>query len=175
MTAKAHGGPIDITGITVATVDDKVRLQAVSTYFDPLEMFRQIAPNGVVNKQVVDKKMDRSAALDTEVPSHDGVKIAEEHNSAEKTSSGESCPFSGASMSAALSGCPVINFSRPTGSSPKRSGEQVHPHPHTMERAVKPVAGDAVVAEPQAEETKLTHREMSSITQDEVPTLMNGE
>jgi hypothetical protein len=31
-----------------------VRLQSVDTYFDPLEMFRQIAPGGVVNKVVVD-------------------------------------------------------------------------------------------------------------------------
>lgn len=50
ITAKAHGGPIEIEGITVATVDDQVRLQKVETWFDPLEMFRQIAPNGVVNK-----------------------------------------------------------------------------------------------------------------------------
>ncbi|KEQ64591.1 uncharacterized protein M437DRAFT_14706, partial [Aureobasidium melanogenum CBS 110374] len=53
VTAKAHGGAIDITGITIATVDDAVRLQDVNTYFDPLEMFRQIAPNGIVNRQVV--------------------------------------------------------------------------------------------------------------------------
>jgi hypothetical protein len=34
----------------VAKVDDNLRLQAVETWFDPLEMFRQIAPNGSVNK-----------------------------------------------------------------------------------------------------------------------------
>lgn len=50
ITAKAHGGPIEIEGVTVATVDDRVRLQKVETWFDPLEMFRQIAPNGIVNK-----------------------------------------------------------------------------------------------------------------------------
>lgn len=38
--------------MTVAQVDDKVRLQKVETWFDPLEMFRQIAPNGIVNKEV---------------------------------------------------------------------------------------------------------------------------
>lgn len=52
ITAKAHKGPIDIEGVTVAQVDDQVRLQKVETWFDPLEMFRQIAPNGVVNKEV---------------------------------------------------------------------------------------------------------------------------
>lgn len=37
--------------MTVAQVDDQVRLQKVETWFDPLEMFRQIAPNGIVNKE----------------------------------------------------------------------------------------------------------------------------
>lgn len=46
VTAKAHGGTIEIFGITVATVDDKVRLQKVETWFDPLSMFRQIDPSG---------------------------------------------------------------------------------------------------------------------------------
>lgn len=70
VTAKAHGGIIDILGITIATVDEKVRLQAVDTYFDPLDMFRQIAPNGIVNKQAVNKKVfteSKEAALDDEV------------------------------------------------------------------------------------------------------------
>ncbi len=53
MTAKAHGGSIDVQGVTVALVDDKFRLQKVETWFDPLEMFRQIAPNGVVHKAAV--------------------------------------------------------------------------------------------------------------------------
>ena len=78
VTAKAHGGAIDITGITIATVDDKVRLQVVDTYFDPLDMFRQIAPGGIVNKQVINKSVDRSTDMDQ--PSNDGVKIAQEHN-----------------------------------------------------------------------------------------------
>lgn len=51
ITAKAHNGSIDIEGVTVAQVDDQVRLQKVETWFDPLEMFRQIAPNGIVNKE----------------------------------------------------------------------------------------------------------------------------
>lgn len=38
--------------MTVAHVDDQVRLQKVETWFDPLEMFRQIAPNGIVNKEI---------------------------------------------------------------------------------------------------------------------------
>lgn len=53
---KAHGGPIDIQGITVAQVDDKVRLQKVETWFDPLEMFRQAAAKGNVTTQTVENK-----------------------------------------------------------------------------------------------------------------------
>ncbi|KAK1091964.1 hypothetical protein LTR48_005260 [Friedmanniomyces endolithicus] len=64
IVAKAHGGPIDIYGVTVATVDDKVRLQTVDTWFDPLEMFRQIAPGGIVNKTVMNRKVDMETALD---------------------------------------------------------------------------------------------------------------
>jgi hypothetical protein len=57
VTAKAHGGAIDIQGVTVASVNDKVQLQAVRTWFDPLDMFRQIAPDGVVKKETVEKGM----------------------------------------------------------------------------------------------------------------------
>ncbi|CZR54155.1 uncharacterized protein PAC_04038 [Phialocephala subalpina] len=52
VTAKAHGRKIDIQGITVAKVDDKVRLQSVETWFDPMEMFRQIAPTGAVTRTI---------------------------------------------------------------------------------------------------------------------------
>jgi hypothetical protein len=217
-----------------------------------MEMFRQIAPNGIVNKQIVDKRIDPSTALDTGVPSQDGLKLAKAHSSdhsdesrpANTTSTSNTetnspstsgtCPVSGASMSAALSaGCPVMSAmqqttigspasssegewvkvpkaeegigrsaqsSSVTGDVEKRmsasnkidyskdagvydnvdehlesSASQVHPHPYTMEQAVKPVIGDAVVAGPQSEETKLTHNEMSSVTKDEEPLLMNRE
>jgi len=50
VTAKAHGRTIDIQGITVAKVNDKVQLQSVETWFDPMEMFRQISPDGSVTK-----------------------------------------------------------------------------------------------------------------------------
>ncbi|KAF2873002.1 hypothetical protein BDV95DRAFT_605581 [Massariosphaeria phaeospora] len=66
VTAKAHGRAIDIQGVTVATVNDKVQLQAVRTWFDPMDMFRQIAPDGVVQKDAVDKKLSPDAALDSD-------------------------------------------------------------------------------------------------------------
>jgi hypothetical protein len=52
--------------VTVATVNDKVQLQSVRTWFDPLDMFRQIAPDGVVKKEAVDKKLSPSEAMDTD-------------------------------------------------------------------------------------------------------------
>lgn len=66
MSAKAHGGAIDIEGVTVATVNDKLQLQSVRTWFDPMDMFRQIAPDGVVKKEAVDKKLSPGEALDSE-------------------------------------------------------------------------------------------------------------
>lgn len=68
VTAPAHGGPIDIQGVTVALVDAGLRVQQLETWFDPLEMFRQISPTGEVTKSA--KKAvpgeDFSAALDSE-------------------------------------------------------------------------------------------------------------
>ncbi|GAB7360055.1 hypothetical protein MBLNU230_g7577t1 [Neophaeotheca triangularis] len=88
VTAKAHGGPIDIEGVTVASVDEAVRLQSVETWFDPLEMFRQIAPHGVVNKNAVPKDLNPSDALEVsaELATNDGVKIAQAHNEGQQSS-----------------------------------------------------------------------------------------
>jgi len=47
-------------------VNDKVQLQKVETWFDPLEMFRQIAPKGIVNKQVVASATDFAPAMEEE-------------------------------------------------------------------------------------------------------------
>ena len=52
VTVKAHGETIEIQGITVAKVDEKIRLQSVETWFDPMEMFRQIAKDGIVSNEV---------------------------------------------------------------------------------------------------------------------------
>ncbi|KAK7956847.1 uncharacterized protein PG986_006069 [Apiospora aurea] len=46
ITAKAHGGPIDIQGVTVAHLNDKFQVTKLETWFDPVEMFRQISPEG---------------------------------------------------------------------------------------------------------------------------------
>ncbi|KAL4929918.1 uncharacterized protein BDV17DRAFT_260382 [Aspergillus undulatus] len=40
---KAHGGPIEIEGIVIAKVNDKLQLEKIDVWFDPMDMFRQIA------------------------------------------------------------------------------------------------------------------------------------
>jgi len=96
VVAKSHGGPIEIFGLTVAQVDDKVRLQGVDTWFDPLDMFRQIAPNGIVDKQTMNHKVNLETALDVDgdyepaattqpvaqptVPSCDGIQVTQDVN-----------------------------------------------------------------------------------------------
>lgn len=56
MRIKAHGGPIDIEGISVATVNDKLQIQKVETFFDPMAMFRQMAAEGNVTKTTPEDK-----------------------------------------------------------------------------------------------------------------------
>jgi hypothetical protein len=86
VTVKAHGGPIDITGVTIAVVNDKLQLQAVETFMDPLEMFRQIAPDGIVNKQPttgkdgVAESAQSQGPVQTNFPGSDGESIARKHN-----------------------------------------------------------------------------------------------
>jgi hypothetical protein len=52
VTFKAHGGLLDIQGMTVAKVDEGFKVQSLETWFDPLEMFRQLTPKDIK----VDKK-----------------------------------------------------------------------------------------------------------------------
>lgn len=82
VTAKAHGGPIDIQGVTVATVNDKVQLQSVRTWFDPMDMFRQIAPDGVVKKESKKEGMSPADALDE---AQAGIKVPEEQELPDRT------------------------------------------------------------------------------------------
>lgn len=100
VTAKAHGGSIDIQGITIAKVDDKVRLQAVETWFDPMEMFRQIAPAGIVSKILIAAVagQDLTALLHGEsedekaVATGDRDEVAEAHEEMSRLTLTE-CPF----------------------------------------------------------------------------------
>lgn len=76
VTAKAHGGPIDIEGVTVATVNEKVQLQSVRTWFDPMEMFRQIDPEGKVRKEEMKKGVSAADQVE-EQQGEAGVRVSE--------------------------------------------------------------------------------------------------
>ena len=54
VTATAHGGAIDIQGVTVAHLTDKFQVTKLETWFDPVEMFRQISPDGKVQREVIE-------------------------------------------------------------------------------------------------------------------------
>lgn len=47
ITVKAHGGLLDIQGVTVALVNDKFQVKSLETWFDPLDMLRQFTPREV--------------------------------------------------------------------------------------------------------------------------------
>jgi hypothetical protein len=50
VTLKAHGGNIDIEGMAVAVVNDKLQLERVDVWFDPMAMFRQMRPKGATDE-----------------------------------------------------------------------------------------------------------------------------
>ncbi|KAL1410543.1 hypothetical protein Q8F55_004556 [Vanrija albida] len=43
---KAHGGIIDIEGVLVAKVNDKLQIQKIDTWYDPLSFFREVTKEG---------------------------------------------------------------------------------------------------------------------------------
>lgn len=64
---KAHGGLIDIQGVSVAKVDNKIRIQSVETWFDPMEMFRQMKTDeGLERKELVEEGKSLSDQLEEE-------------------------------------------------------------------------------------------------------------
>ncbi|KAI1343174.1 hypothetical protein F5Y15DRAFT_405752 [Xylariaceae sp. FL0016] len=46
VTVQAHGGPINIEGVTTAYLNDKMQVTRLKTWFDADEMFRQMDPEG---------------------------------------------------------------------------------------------------------------------------------
>lgn len=59
----------------MAQVDDKLRVTKLETWFDPMDMFRQIAPQGIVNKQIIDpaapSEQETDTATSTSTDGHD--------------------------------------------------------------------------------------------------------
>ncbi|KAL9080331.1 MAG: hypothetical protein Q9157_000859 [Trypethelium eluteriae] len=179
ITAKAHGGQIDIEGVTVAEVNDKLQVVKLETWFDPLEMFRQITPNGVINKEIVMKRVEPNGTAS--LGQEDLSSQTEEEKAA-----------LGAIASSAVNGEEAIRTNPSTLSDPTigmtpsagpdaidhhlaKESDEVHPHLKEIETAVHPGPGEAVAASPDSEETKATHEEMSKVTPTECPFLLNRE
>lgn len=130
-------------------MDDKVRLQSVETWFDPLEMFRQIAPHGIVNKTIVNPMPTK----DFSSPLHgDSQDHHVEH------------PESPVIPKAEAGAEDVVTAS---GSSTEEKIDAEKNH------EIAP--GNAVVAPADNVEAKETHEEMSKITTAECPFLTNKE
>lgn len=52
VTIKAHGQQLDIQGITVAKLDDELRVTSLETFFDGKDMFEQMKPSKETMKVV---------------------------------------------------------------------------------------------------------------------------
>lgn len=81
VTAKAHGGTIDIQGVTVAHVNDQLKVEKLETWFDSMEMFRQIAPQGIVNKEVVNSSTSETAPAGSETAHTDAFAASNDSRS----------------------------------------------------------------------------------------------
>lgn len=63
VSLKAHGGSIDIEGMAVAVVNDKLQIEKVDIWFDPMAMFRQMRPKEaegcpVSTEQLLEKELN---------------------------------------------------------------------------------------------------------------------
>ena len=74
ITIKAHGGSLDIQGLTVAKVDAKLRVTSLETWFDPMDMFNQMKPDpSTAEVYLDDHKLNSAEAKELleENPGHD--------------------------------------------------------------------------------------------------------
>ena len=111
ITFKAHGGLLDIQGMTVAKVDEGFKVQSLETWFDPLEMFRQLTPKDIK----VDGKSLSTESADKLVQGKDSI---EAFQTLGHQLEGEENPKAGApdeahnedrSQAPGVSGCPFAS------------------------------------------------------------------
>lgn len=172
--------------MTVARVDDQVRLQKVETWFDPLEMFRQIAPNGIVNKEVRGLNDDEDTAGVAEKEAgestregHGETANKDEIEKGEEVKKTEGKKKGDRDVEHELIK-DLNEKSKLKEESEERSQEEglpvdvVSPESSSVV-AEESAAGNAVAAAPNSEETQQTQEEMSRITAAECPFLMNRE
>lgn len=142
-------------------------------------MFRQITPNGIVNKEIVKQKVEPNGTVS------EGQEDLSDQTAEERAALG-------AIASSAVNGEETTRMDPPKALDPTvgmtpgagpddidhhlaKTSDDVHPHPKDMEMAVQPAAGETVAAPADSEETKATHEEMSKATPTECPFLMNRE
>ena len=121
----------------MATVNDKVQLQSVRTWFDPMDMFRQIAPDGVVKKEAVDKSLSPGEAIDSpskveldSAPRPAGTSSELPTRSAEKLAEGAACPFAGTEPAKAKAPFPPTTATEETTRSSEDSEWSKISHPN---------------------------------------------
>jgi len=160
-------------------------------------MFRQIAPNGIVNKeaktgtQQPSDRMPKSSAADDDDDDHSAAAETDEHNEPDGSTTSPPKPEDAAQKKSIYTSS-VTGAEEPSSRGIKTEqdvpeavdgvdrflehpADHVHPHPKDAEMAVRPKPGDAVAAPAGSEETKVTHEEMSKISPMECPFLMNRE
>jgi hypothetical protein len=107
VTALAHGGKIDFTGITICRLTPEHKISALEVWYDPLEMFRQICRDTVVTKQVVGRLGKYALREGEDHATH-------LHGMDEAPKSGIN-PLSLEDLSIAMGGCPMgPNARKPT-------------------------------------------------------------
>jgi hypothetical protein len=183
VVAKAHGGQIELEGVTIAEVNDKLQIGKLETWYDPMTMFRQIAPQGIINKVPMPIRDPPEDAAASEGEAEEGIEEPAVIVGRETVSViQEATMHAGQESHTALqeqaavahpgkaqATHPVISESSPV---PAPSAE---PAPTTMEAAVGPEPGEAVATGGYTEEAKITHEEMSTITVADCPVFMNKE
>lgn len=162
-------------------------MQAVETWFDPVDMFRQIAPKGIVTKQSRNP-IDLAAQLDAEVPPTDNnppshsasINLEKSEKSDNVTVDGLKKMFGDLITALEQFAMPKISDQLPSTmrssansswvklSSANSGSDEEKANVSTQ---VEATLGAAVATPAVAEETRAVHAEMSRITSAECPFL----
>jgi len=163
--------------VTVATVNDELRVTKLETWFDPLEMFRQIAPEGIINKVTIDPKdpmiiepedMHKpNVAMEEQksTPQEPTVKLNGDHADAALVDVKKDAP----SVEDLAEEIRLANLDDTA-----KTDDTTTANEKLSDQGQCPVAGQAVAAKPDSEEAKATYREMHKLTPLECP-FMNVE
>ncbi|PGH18789.1 hypothetical protein AJ79_00202 [Helicocarpus griseus UAMH5409] len=68
VTIKAHGGTIDIQGITMAHLNDRMQVTKLKTWFNSNELFKQMDPNGIAVMEKPGASKAKDAGMNEDLP-----------------------------------------------------------------------------------------------------------